>query len=551
MQSSLKKTLYLGLAAISLGAVAGLPTQAQAKSSAKVTSNQALKTEATTRNVNLTGTNAIYSKPGTVKGAQVVATTTTAKNISTSTSSHKNFRAYRVAKTNRGSVYYKVVSFDKSYRGWVYGGTSETSFGGGVASYNTFTAGTMTENQKTGIYKLATPGKTDAGSTYKAPAWTQYKIGRAILDTTAYKNATFTIDQVGTRTREGDTWVHVVNKDAKDTKANGWILESNLSLTNKIADNMVRINLVGEKGESLGTVDYTKKDAKLGDTLGELSALPNKDGVYGWQLGAAQGNIETQIKAKLANTGYVFNNLTDAQIATLAQAKTGTAVNLDFAKGNTVYSKFAPTSREAGKNSSQSNAMKAVSNAKDIPANALVEVTAADKDTDAKLKNLSILYNKKSTDDAAYKEFTGAINALVTKGTDGKVDDSKLVKYNAEVAASAAVTYLSPSDMKVTDLFSGADGASYTSAQALAYLKGNKELSNLKSAVYPVFKTDGTHVTISWKQLAYTPSDADKGTFGKVSNAIFDYDFSKAASVAEPKINTVQPGNNGTTNPLV
>lgn len=277
MQSSLKKSLYLGLAALSFVSVAAVSTTASAKSAAKVTSDKVMTSDATTRNINLTGKNAIYSKPGTTKGAKVIATTTTAKELKDSTTSHKNFRAYRIAKTNRGSYYYKVVSYDKAYRGWVYGGKTANEFAGGTTAYTTFKEGTLTADLQAGSYKITTPGKTTAGLTYKQPAWTQYKIGKTIADTTAYKDAKFSVDKVGTRTREGDTWVHIVNQNTADTKADGWILLSNLTNTNALNEaSQVKVVVKDLSGNTLKTFNYTTGVTGVGtDATTALYATTN------------------------------------------------------------------------------------------------------------------------------------------------------------------------------------------------------------------------------------------------------------------------------------
>lgn len=329
MRSSFAKSIYFGAAVLGLAGLSAVTTTtASAKSSAaKVTSSKALTTDANTRNVTFTGTNALYSKPGTVKGAKVVATTTTAKNLNKSTTSHENFRAYRVAKTNRGSIYYKVVSYNKAYRGWVYGGKSDTAFAGGLTSYDTFKEGTLTADQKSGNYKLANPGKTKAGLTYKQPAWTQYKIGKTIADTTAYKDATFSVDKVGTRTREGDTWVHVVNKNTADTKADGWILLSNLTQTNAFNEaSQVKVNINNLKGETLKSFNYsvgtttTNTNASNG-TIYDVTATPNH---------FAKGFAAT-VNNALAGTGYTVDG--DNALNHVANLKSGSTLTIYATEG--------------------------------------------------------------------------------------------------------------------------------------------------------------------------------------------------------------------------
>ena len=216
MQSSLKKSLYLGLAALSFVSVAAVSTTASAKSYAKAGAYTVLKADATKRNVEATGTNALYTKPGTVKGAKVVASKATMAKLAASKKSADYFRAYGQKTTNKGSVYYKIVSMNGKYRGYIYGGKTAGTFAGGIASANTTTKATMPAN--TTVY-FTKPGKSNV--TWDAPKYTQYKASKQIKDTTAYASDPLTVTDAATKTREGSLYYYV--KDAKNPAISGWI----------------------------------------------------------------------------------------------------------------------------------------------------------------------------------------------------------------------------------------------------------------------------------------------------------------------------------------
>lgn len=333
MTFDLKKSLLVSMAALGLFAATATvnANQANAKSYARVTSNQKMTSDPATRNISFTGSNALYTKAGTLRGARVVATKTTTSLLANSSLSSDNFRAYRVATTNRGSVYYKVVSFDRQYRGWVYGGKSTASFGGGTQAYTTFTNTSLSTAQQNSLYKISNPGVANDGKTvtYKQPAWTQYKVGRQIMDSTPYANATFKITQVGTRTREGDQWVKIQATDNQYSQANGWISYSGLTLTQTpVADNAVRVNLVDANNNNnvIKTFDYAKNGAQKGSRLGTQNGS-------NWTLASNdQTALQNQINTALNGTGYYVGILSQSQINALAQGTFGSSVNVPVTK---------------------------------------------------------------------------------------------------------------------------------------------------------------------------------------------------------------------------
>ncbi|MCC6099904.1 MAG: S-layer protein [Lactobacillus sp.] len=594
MKKSLKKTLFAGVAALSFVAVAGVSsTNASAKSYAKVTSNKALTTDATTRNVAVNGTNALYTKAGTLKGAKTVATKTTLASLKNSKQGQKNFRAYRVATTNRGSVYYKVVSFDKTYRGWIYGGKSVTAFAGGIASFSTTTAPAaansasassassassaeqttaLTDAQKNATYKITKAGTANDGTatTYSYPAWTEYKKGRTVTDATPYANDTFKVTDQTTRTREGDLWVKIADTNATNgQKINGWIKYSALTAqattptTTPVADNAVRINFTDVSGKTIKSVDFTKTGSKKGDNLGQLTK--NANGVYSWNLSnlssSDQNSLQNAIDTALTGTGYSFKigDPDSSNAAVLAQATTGNTVNIPLTKGATVYQgltafandtnnklteglgdtiNYIPTTNPNA--SVATNAFKTIT-VKATPENGLASDFTHDFSDIVDTTTGAFDSAKFAADVNA---LTGAASSSTTTGTADQQKAQRITDLNAALAYAAAHNYVTPASLNTTDLFSGNTGASYSSQDVLNYVNKHDQLKTLKSSAFPVANADGT--VASWKQFTFTVSGANGGVFGNGSAKV-NYNFNSALPTtltsfpAKTQSNTTNP----------
>nr|SCA78669.1 S-layer protein [Lentilactobacillus kefiri] len=569
MKKSLKKTLFAGVAALSFVAVAGVSsTNASAKSYAKVTSNKALTTDATTRNVAVNGTTALYTKAGTLKGAKTVATKTTLAGLKDSKQGQKNFRAYRVATTNRGSVYYKVVSFDKTYRGWIYGGKSVTAFAGGIASFNTTTAPAaaantsssassasintqgqttaLTDAQKNATYKITKAGTANDGTatTYTYPAWTEYRKGRTVTDATPYANDTFKVTDQTTRTREGDLWVKIADTNATNgQKINGWIKYSALTATDQTpaktpADNAVLLNFVDASGKTIKTVTYTKANAKKGDFLGKLGQVAGTSN-YAWALSSTdQSALQNAIDSALSGTGYSFDLSNTANQSVVAQAKTGEAINVTLTKGATVYQQMAAYSSDTtgsfngGVLANPMSNIAADAHNNQVAAKGTATVT---KDTanglnaDFTFDMTKLLDEKGNANTTAIK--TALNNLLAGKQSDGtgsigedlsadvSADATKsaektqrVTDFNKAIAKAASQTFITPANLTAADLFSGNQGSTYTGTDALNFINSRNGLKALKSGAYPVVTVDGT--VSGWYEFNLSAASANGGTFG-------------------------------------
>ncbi|WP_282803835.1 hypothetical protein [Secundilactobacillus kimchicus] len=237
MRKSLAKSIYLGAAALAFAGIAGA-TSASAKSYAKVTSIGSFK-----GNVVATGSNAVTTKAATLQGAKTVKSASALKTAQDADKTgNYNFRAYSVATTNRGSVYYKVVSFDKTVRGWVYGGKVKGTVAGGIKDFATTTDATAPTGDQTA---------KDGAQLWNAPAWTTYKVGRA--SEKLANGAKFTVSKAVTNSKSGDVYYQIAGtKTAADGK---WIAAKDVNKTNTNAteNNSVTVTYVDDNNNVVGT----------------------------------------------------------------------------------------------------------------------------------------------------------------------------------------------------------------------------------------------------------------------------------------------------------
>lgn len=336
MQSSLKKTLYLSLAAVSLGAVSLVSTtSASAKSYAKAYAYHTLKTDATKRNVEATGTNALYTKPGTVKGAKIVASKATMGKLATSKKSGDYLRAYGVKTTNRNSVYYRVVTMNGKYRSYIYGGKTTDAFAGGIKSAETMTKADMPK--ETTVY-FANPGKKNV--TWDAPYLTQYKSEKQVANTMPFAGDKLVITDAAKKTREGSLYYYV--KDTNHPSVSGWIYSEAVTTDANVAFNRatdVKVNFTNN-GKTVAT-GVLKDLLADGSTTAKAKAVGTSVGtnatgkVIKTDAAGKANDITDWTKGVLKGSGYIYE-FSNANASALLAAKTGDTISLSVKAGNQV-----------------------------------------------------------------------------------------------------------------------------------------------------------------------------------------------------------------------
>lgn len=317
MISRFSKAALLSAALFGLGfaAVANTTTNASAKSYAKVKSNSKFTINSAERNYLPSGSAALYTKAGTLKGARKVASTSTMSRLANQSDNGQTyFRAYRIAKTNRGSYYLKVVSFDKTYRGWIYAGKSNPSGKtavGGMKKVSTFDRGSLTTDISNATYSFKSSSQT-----YVQPDWTQYKVGRNTASTNGdYMKDSLRVTAVGNKTngRDGNAKYYYVEDSAHPT-VNGWIKASDVttgassSSTTTIGQDQVKVSYVdATTGQEVTSKILTNTNYKTQTAAAFLGTNTS---------GQAYSNIPTGYSAPAASTANATTNnnaLTAAQ----------------------------------------------------------------------------------------------------------------------------------------------------------------------------------------------------------------------------------------------
>lgn len=218
----MKRIILITLALATFTVGVSLSTVSTEASSVRIVYNRQLTTAPAKRNVTFTGKNALYSKAGVLPGTKKFVSKTSLIKLTQVVDVIFGVRAYRVAKISNGSIYYKIVTFDGKYRGWIYGGKSSLNFAGGIKRYKTTkTIATPNPNQK---FKIGNASLEKQNYViWNAPQGAEYKVGldSKITDLSQYKNIIFTVQKAVRTTRYNEDW-YQINSTNSDLN-NKWI----------------------------------------------------------------------------------------------------------------------------------------------------------------------------------------------------------------------------------------------------------------------------------------------------------------------------------------
>ncbi|TPR50373.1 hypothetical protein DY037_00010 [Apilactobacillus micheneri] len=316
MQVNLKKSLYLGLAALTFASVAGATTASATTANAashhvvkttkkhakKATKKRAKKAAKTvtfkvTKSLDQslvyksTGKNAIFTKPGGVKNNKLKVSKSDMSSKANSTSSNDLFMAYQQVRTSRGVHYYKVVSFDKKVRGYVYvKGVQKIDNPTTQAAKPSITTGYVTTNN---VYNLPVGYKFAADSSIKNFNGINFSADK------------FTVDDAVT-VYGGDTYYKIT--DQKNPLINGWIKASDFNVN--MPDAVKNAQNTAQNAANAIHVTYVNRN-NFGSTVDTKTINPSgmntTTGTYGIN------DVVNAINASLKGSSY--NNVVASDIS--------------------------------------------------------------------------------------------------------------------------------------------------------------------------------------------------------------------------------------------
>jgi len=393
-----------------------------------------------------------------------VASKAQVKKLANSKRSADTFHAYHMAVTNRGTVYYKIVSMNGKYRGYIYGGKSDTAFAGGIKAASTTTVAT-TPTTKT--YYLANPGTTN--TIWTAPKYTQYKASKVINSTKAFANDQFTVDSAATKTREGSLYYHVTSTTNKDIT--GWIYAKALQTT-------PNSQAVASKGITVNYIDQTtgkavKSGVVVTTTVGTVVAN-----------GAIATEQATDLNATIAKSGNLPAGYTLVSKSPVAATDSTTAAGNKF--GDTVNVTVAPNAA-AGITVSALNGVDATTG---TTTNLLADANlASDASTTTTKAAANFLANYTAPKDsvAAQSDLNSALSsakldAIYVPKTTTTTGDTSTTTQDTDANGNKLFTKytLNTQSLPTSAVFGGNVTLYYTSAGVFAQTNGSSSMTEVK-----------------------------------------------------------------------